>query len=341
MKKYYILLASLILAVIGLAQLGEAQSAAPLTVTEVDGSPTRTGIRKLVVSNGTLTIAGQTATVTTGGGGGGGSVNVNGGSVSSPNFNGTTPAAPAGTVNVIYQVSGSNVSAYSDYGSLSSAFDRKPFYATDFMNPGTSVYGNTDMTGSAISSGTAGATATGLDANHPGIINLSSSTTTNSGFRFNTAGGAVLIGGGERFDVIFRPTVFTNSTARFGFHDATSITAPIDGAYFQYSGSGDVVGVTVSNSTSSTSATIATLSVDTWYHAVLVVNNTATQVDYSIFSEAGTLLGTQSLTTNIPTGVGRETGVCWIVTNSGTTSQSLARLDYISYAFTRALTRGQ
>ena len=42
---------------------------------------------------------------------GGGSVNVNGSAVSSPNFNGTTPAAGANGLNVTWQVSGSSVSA--------------------------------------------------------------------------------------------------------------------------------------------------------------------------------------------------------------------------------------
>ncbi len=46
-----------------------------------------------------------------GGGGGGGSVNVNGSAVTSPNFNGTTPAAASGYQNATFQVSGSNVSA--------------------------------------------------------------------------------------------------------------------------------------------------------------------------------------------------------------------------------------
>ena len=42
--------------------------------------------------------------------GGGTSISVNGASVSNPNFNGTTPAAPSGAANVAYQVSSSNVS---------------------------------------------------------------------------------------------------------------------------------------------------------------------------------------------------------------------------------------
>src|ERR1039458_4675373 len=45
--------------------------------------------------------------------GAGGSVNINGSLVISPNFNGTTPAAPIGDTNVTFQVDGSgNVSAY-------------------------------------------------------------------------------------------------------------------------------------------------------------------------------------------------------------------------------------
>lgn len=75
-----------------------AQSNPPLRITEVDGDPNKLGITKIVVSNGTLTINGTTATITTGGGGGGGgtvtSVSVttaNGvsGSVANPT---TTPA---------------------------------------------------------------------------------------------------------------------------------------------------------------------------------------------------------------------------------------------------------
>lgn len=44
--------------------------------------------------------------------GGGSTVSVNAASVSNPNFNDTTPAAPGGFTNVIWNVSGSNVSAY-------------------------------------------------------------------------------------------------------------------------------------------------------------------------------------------------------------------------------------
>lgn len=47
-----------------------------------------------------------------GGGGGGTTVRVNGSVVNNPNFNNTTPAAPAGNINVTFQVTGSSISAY-------------------------------------------------------------------------------------------------------------------------------------------------------------------------------------------------------------------------------------
>lgn len=42
------------------------QSNPPLRVREVDGTPTKSGINTLVVSNGSLTVTGTTATITTG-----------------------------------------------------------------------------------------------------------------------------------------------------------------------------------------------------------------------------------------------------------------------------------
>ena len=46
----------------------------PLEITEADGSPTGRPINKIVVSDGTLSISGTTATITTGGAGGSGTV---------------------------------------------------------------------------------------------------------------------------------------------------------------------------------------------------------------------------------------------------------------------------
>ena len=67
MKKLFLLAI-----VVASATCALAQSSPPIVVTEQDGSPYLNGVTKIVVSNGTLTVAGKTATITTGGGGGSG-----------------------------------------------------------------------------------------------------------------------------------------------------------------------------------------------------------------------------------------------------------------------------
>jgi hypothetical protein len=66
-----------------------------------------------VVVNG---LAITLITTTMGGGGGSSSVFVNGTSVTNPDFNNSVPAAPAGYINVIWQVFGSEVAAYVPIG---------------------------------------------------------------------------------------------------------------------------------------------------------------------------------------------------------------------------------
>ncbi len=92
--------------VVILARSGQNINGAAANLTGTAGSATApTGWR--VWSDGTNYFAEVIS-----GGGGGTSVSVNGGSVSSPNFNAATPAAPGGNVNVTWQTSGSSVSGY-------------------------------------------------------------------------------------------------------------------------------------------------------------------------------------------------------------------------------------
>lgn len=288
-------------------------------------------------ANKYLKADGTWATVS---GSGGDSVSVNGSAVTDANFT-STPAAPAGGANVIWQTSGSgpaSVSGYVDTGSLAPAFMREPYYATDFLTPAQGTWG--EFSQAVISSGTVAATSV-LDGNHPGVILLSSSTTTNSGARIGTDNAGFVIGGGERFDIVFRtPSAFTNTLVRMGLHDSTSSNAPVDGAWIEFSGSGACTGNTSNASTASATSTIATLSVDTWYHATVIVNSAASSIAFTIYAENGNQLGTQSLTTNIP-GSTALLGARVVATNSGTTSVALLRVDYMSVAWTKALTRGQ
>jgi len=108
MKKALILLA--IFAALSVSAF--AQSTPPITVTEVDGSPTVYGVTKVVVSNGTLTVSGTTATIVTGGGGGGGTPGGSNGNVqfnSVGNFGGVAGFNFNGTSAITLGVAGTSV----------------------------------------------------------------------------------------------------------------------------------------------------------------------------------------------------------------------------------------
>lgn len=219
-----------------------------------------------------------------------------------------------------------------------SQFRLTPFIWTDFLgaataDTGEAAYAPWDY--AVISTGTQSKVA-GL-ANHPGILRTTSSTTTNSGGLCRTAADALLIGGGEIAEFVFRLPDLTTLTARLGFIDTATSADCVDGAYVEIASTGVVTGKTSNNSTRTTSATITTLSANTWYRARIVVNKAATAVDFYVFDDNGNLLGTQQNTANIPTAAGRETGHGYIATKSGTTAQACIDMDFMSLEFTRAL----
>ena len=178
-----------------------------------------------------------------------------------------------------------------------------------------------------------------LDINHWGHATFISSATVNSGYRLMSTTGAARLAGGEQFDCIFYPETLTNSTHRFGFHDATSSADAVDGCYFEMAASGAVIGKTANNSTRSSTATIATLSTATWYHGRVTVNSDATLVTFELFSDAGALLGSATLSANIP-GSTRLLGFGYIATESAGATQDLVRVDYMRVGLRRKLLRG-
>jgi len=195
--------------------------------------------------------------------------------------------------------------------------------------------------GTLVSSGTT--TSIAGTANHPGISTLNSSTSANSGVSWKTAPNAYILAGYETTELIFRPQSLAGTTIRFGFHDSASSSDAVDGAYIEMAQVGGVdgviVGKTASNSTRSTTGTNYTLVTNTWYKLRIVVNSNASRVDFYLYSEAGALLWTDNLTTNIPTAAGRETGNGIVATNSGTTALTLVDLDSIIVILPRTLTR--
>jgi hypothetical protein len=215
-----------------------------------------------------------------------------------------------------------------------------PFYCTDFLggataDTGEAAYAIWDY--AVISSGTQAKTAG--TANHPGVLRVTSSTTTNSGGRCTTDATAFLLAGGEATEFVFSIPDLTTLTLRMGFLDTTSNTDATDGAYIEVPSTGAAVGKTASNSARTTSSTIATLSTATWYRARIEVADDAASVIFTIFDANGNQLGTQTNSANIPTGASRQTGHGFVATKSGTTAQGCLDIDYMSLEFNKALVR--
>ncbi len=215
---------------------------------------------------------------------------------------------------------------------------RYPDFETDFLTKNVTQH---PFVGGVVAAGTntTGVTGAQIDANHPGQWLLRSSTTANSGYQCTTLAD-MRIGGGEVFDFVFKTVASqTGTTLRCGFLDTVTSADAVDGCYFEIV-AGVVVGKTAANSVRSTTATLATLAVSTWYHARLTVNAAATSVLFEIFNDAGVLLGSASLTTNIPSAAARETACGFVVTNAGVVAADLIYADYMGVKITRNLARG-
>jgi hypothetical protein len=214
-----------------------------------------------------------------------------------------------------------------------------PVWCTDFMhnNPVQK-----DFTGGAISSGTiASGVAASIVANHPGVMQLSSSATPNSGYQFIVRGASILLAGSEQMDVVlYTPAAIdANTTIRLGFGDTVTSADNTDGVYFIIANT-TARGWTASNSSRNSTATTYTVSAGTWYHFRVSLNSGATTATFKIFNDSGTELFSDTLSATIPTASGRELGGGIVATNSGSSAVALVNIDYICVSLGRTLTRG-
>jgi hypothetical protein len=160
------------------------------------------------------------------------------------------------------------------------------------------------------------------------VLQWRSGTTANSGVQCSTLLTSFRLGGGEQWDFNFRTApVFTTVTLRSGASDSITSVAPVDGLYFEMALNGNIIGVGRSNSVQTLTPTIATLAVSTWYHGRISLNAAGTSATFSVYDDAGTLLGTQVVASNIPVAAGRELGWLTIMTSSGTVAIELGHID--------------
>jgi hypothetical protein len=121
-------------------------------------------------------------------------------------------------------------------------------------------------------------------------------------------------------------TDFTGRTVRIGYHDTSTVTDAVDGAYFEIVGA-TASAKTANNSTRTTNATTATLSLDVPYTFEIDVNAAGTDARFRIYSGTNTtaILDVTNVA-NIPTTSARTFGAGIVATEASTTASDIGIL---------------
>lgn len=200
----------------------------------------------------------------------------------------------------------------------------------DFLSPSISPW-STLIVASGTSTGVSGS------LKHPGVRNLTSSTTQNSGYGYNTTSNSILLCGGEKTTIIFKTaSTITGITRRLGFHDTIDQNDANDGVYAEII-DGVITGKTSSAGTRSATTATYTLTASTWYRLVIQLNSDATAATFYLYADdSNTLLWSSILNTNVPNSVGRETGHGDISTYNGTSAITIGSIDYMDIVLPNA-----
>jgi len=197
----------------------------------------------------------------------------------------------------------------------------------------------TPWAGAAVTGGTAATLP--ATANHPGLWRVTSAVGANTGFRWTTDTQNVIIAGSESLSFTIRPQTLANSTIRFGFLDTNTSADATDGCYFEMATvlgtPGTLIGKCAAAGVRSSTATSVVMVTNTWYRALIQVNAAANLVTFTLYSEAGAVLWTDTANANIPTAAGQECGSGIVAVSSGTVS--IVDVDHIRLYIARALVR--
>ena len=241
-------------------------------------------------------------------------------------------------------------------GALASQTDLQTALAGKFDNPTrkTALIQESDFFSNAspFSQGLSGAATSSGAMNtvnslpdHPGIIYLRDSTTANGGYRISTATNAFRLAGNEKCVTTFQPKGFrTTALTRIGFDDSTAITDPADCVCVKMIGNGTngytLTGIARSNNNQTATASTFTTVANTWYTLIIELNANATVATFTLENDAGTVVWTDTISANIPTAAGRETGYSigsWESTTDA--AADILWVDYCRVEINRTLTR--
>lgn len=204
---------------------------------------------------------------------------------------------------------------------------KRSIHYTECLTASASCFG--EFSGLAISNGTVNGPATGISLlNRPGMVRLRSGTSANSGYVIWFSVNNLLIGGKELWMAAGIPSVFAATTTRMGLSDSNITTDATDGCYMEVAPTGIIVGKTANNSVRSITPSSFQLVIGTYYKFSIELNADATLATFVVRAEDGTLLWSDTLSTNIPKTPGREAGAGFGAFNSGTVATDSWHLDY-------------
>lgn len=199
----------------------------------------------------------------------------------------------------------------------------------DFIAPTTA--GQDGWTATQNGAAAASAILAGL-SNAYGIIQSTTGTSNSGRASLHKGGISILFGGGVsvlemRVQIPTLSDVAQEYIAYFGYGDNTGAGDMVDGVYFEYNRllSGDVWRLkTSSNSVRTTVVTASPVAASTWYKLRIEVNPAASRADFFV---NGVNIG--NVTTNIPTGTGRNTDLLLKIEKSAGGTARTILSDYV------------
>lgn len=209
---------------------------------------------------------------------------------------------------------------------------RSAYFSMDFIGGITTNI----WFGSGVNSG-----STGTDINagrllgHPGCNTVNASSTAGSGYRLTTPPTGLNLAGGETCLLVLQTQNTPAGNTRkimFGFTTTQSASDGTDEVIILIDSTG-VYGRCANNGASTTSSNIYSIANDVFYRFKISVAADGNSVQFSVYSDAGVLLGTETVGTNVPANGSRRVSHGLIITSTGTTAGTVAVVDFMDVNF--------
>lgn len=180
----------------------------------------------------------------------------------------------------------------------------------DFLN------GVTALSMGLVSTVTGGTNAAVATDNRQGVVRQATGVATTAdriATITNAAASSISIGSGallyaQNAAVQAAPTGTATGNIIIGFLDVATSATATDAIMFRVVNAGNWFAVCRSNNVETAMDLGIAPEIGTWRWFVISVNAAGTSVTFTIYSEAGAVIATATVTTNIPAGAGRQVG---------------------------------